>query len=461
MRPVRASPVSDPYGRPTLNDTNQPDSMSIRLFLATVLAATAAVLPARAQTGEDVLRYSQRFPAVDARMTGMAGAAVAGIGDWGAAYANPAGLGLVRRSHAVGSLGGSTLESDAAYFGETTTATASRATLGSAAYVGVVPVRRGTLVFGVGYNQTAGFGRELSFAGFNPNAEFDGGALGLDQVGDLFEEGERGELSLVGAVEVAPNVLAGLSVNLAGGQYQFEQFLDERDRSGALVFRDDQVLEAELAGANLRAGLTAEVSPGVRLGLAAETPTYLRVEESFDLGGGSDAFDYAITTPWRLAGGIAYEAAGFLLAADIEFVDWSQARLRPSEDFLDPNLDLRRSYSEVFNTRFGAEYDLGPWAVRAGAAFQPDPLRAEFDRLGLDPSAGSGQALDRLRSTYTVGFSLETLDRIALDVAYAYTGFEDRLVLYSVENTDGFLDEPVVNEDVVRNRFLVGVRVDL
>lgn len=423
--------------------------MNVRILSILALALSAIVLPARAQTGEDVLRYGQRFPAVDARMTGLAGASVAGVSDWGATFANPAGLGLVRRSHVVGSLGGGSLESEAVYFGETTDATATGTTLGSAAYVGVVPVRRGALVFGVGYNQTAAFDRELSFVGFNPNAEgASDGSRGLDQFGDIFEEGELGELSLVGAVEVAPRVLAGVSLNLVGGQYQFEQFFDEFDSSDALVFRDDQFLEAELGGANLRAGLSAEVSPGVRLGLAAETPTYLRVEESFDLNGDAGSFDYSITTPWRLSGGIAYERAGFLLAADIEFVDWSQARLRPSEEFLDQNFDLRRTYSEVFNTRFGAEYDFGPWAVRTGAAFQPDPLREEFDRQGID--------LDRLRSTYTIGFSLKTLDRIALDVAYAYTEFDDRLVPYSVVG-----DEPVVSESVVHNRFVVGVRVDL
>ncbi len=438
--------------------------MNARALSVAALLTVLAVLPARAQTGEDVLRYSQRLPAIGARMTGLAGASVGGVGDWGAAFANPAGLGLVGRTHAVGSFAGGSLRSEATYFGERTSATATHATLGSGAYVAVAPVRRGALVFGAGYHQTASFERELSFVGFNPEAD---GERGLDQFGDVFEEGERGELSVVGAVEVAPRVLAGLSLSLVGGTYQFEQFYDEFDRGGALVDRYDLLfgdqfigfLETELGGVNLRAGVVAEVSPGVRLGLAAETPTYFRIEESFetlDFDGGllfADGFDYSITTPWRLAGGLVYDAGGLLLAADIEFVDWSQARLRPSDDFPEGNLDLRRAYSEVFNTRFGAEYDLGPWAVRVGAAYQPDPLGEEFDRLGID--------LDRLRTTYTLGFSLETLDRIALDVAYAFTAFEDEVVPYSIENVSGFLDEPVVREDLARNRFLVGVRVDL
>ncbi len=426
------------------------------LFVLTLLGGLGA-LPVRAQTGEDILRYSQRFPAVDTRMTGMAGAAVGGVGDWGAAYANPAGLGLVRRSHVVGAFSAGSIQSDARYFGDVAEATTTQTAVGSVAYVAALPTLRGSLVLGVGYNQTQGFDRELAFAGLNENAVFDGG-VGLRQFGNVFEDGLSGELSLVGAVEVAPDVLAGLSVNLVTGSYQFQQVLDEQDRDGNPVFLTEDFLEADLRGVNVRAGVTAEVAPGFRLGLATESPTYYRIEERSDL---FDAgfFDYSITTPWRISGGLAYEMAGFLLTADLEFLDWSQARLRPTADFRPPftetdrNLDIRQTYREVFNTRFGAEYDLGPWAVRAGAAFQPDPLRDELDLRGL--------SVDRLRSTYTIGFSLKTLDRIALDVAYAYTGFDDVLVPYSVVEGGVVLDEPVVTEDVAYNRFLVGVRVEL
>ena len=428
--------------------------MNARTFLVLALLL-AATLPARAQTGEDILRYSQRFPAVDTRMTGMAGAAVGGIGDWGAAFANPAGLGLVQRSHVAGALSAGSIQSDARYFGDRSEATTTQTAIGSIAYVATLPTLRGSLVLGVGYNQTAGFDRELAFAGFNPDAEF-GAGVGLQQFGEVYEDGVSGELSLVGAVEVAPRVMAGLSFNLVTGDYQFQQVLDEVDAGGAPVFLTEDFLEADLRGANLRGGLAAEVAPGVRLGLTAESPTYYRVEERSDLFT-SGFFDYSITTPWRISGGLVYEIAGVLLAADVEFLDWSQARLRPTEDFITPegdrNLDIRSTYREVFNTRFGAEYTIGPWAVRAGAAFQPDPLREEFDRLGIDT--------DRLRSTYTVGFSLETLERVTIDVAYAFTEFEDRFIPYSVENADGFFDEPVVTEDIARNRFLVGVRVKL
>ena len=409
------------------------------LALLALAASPATVAPAHAQTGEDVLRYSQRYPAVGARMTGMGGAGVGGVNDWGAAFANPAGLGLVVRTHATGSLSANAVESEARYFDDVADATATQATLGSGAYVYVAPTARGALVLGAGYHETAGFGRELTFSGFNPWAE-GGDVVGLWQYGSVVESGQAGEFSLAGAVEVAPRVLAGLSLNLIGGEYAFDQFLDEETEGGLLLYQTDSYLRADLRGVNARAGVVSEVAPGLRLGLAAETPTYYRVEEAFDLEEDADRYSYSITTPWRIAGGVAYERAGFLLSADLEYLDWSQARLRPTDTFLEADLDIRRDYREVLNTRVGAEYALGPWAVRAGAAYQPDPLRGVLD-------------IDREQSTYTVGFSFQVLPRVTLDVAYAYTEFADQVVPGE--------EFGVVSEEVTRDRVLVGVQMSL
>ena len=413
--------------------------MNIRLSLVLALIGFGLTATAHAQTGEDVLRYSQRFPAVGARMTGMAGAGVGGVNDWGAAFANPAGLGLVRRTHVSGSLAAGSVESEASYFGDRTDASAAQVAIGSGAYVTTLPTLRGAFVLGIGYNQTTGFARDLSFGGFNPSAT-GGGTTGLRQFGDVYESGQAGELSLAGAVEVAPRVLAGVSLNLVGGEYEFEQLLDEATEDGRPLFQTDSYLKADLRGVNFRAGVVGEVAPGVRFGLAAETPTFYRVEEAFDLVEDTDRFSYSITTPWRVAGGIVYEMAGFLLSADLEFLDWSQARLRPTNTFLDEDLDIRRNYREVFNTRVGAEYAIGPWAVRAGAAYQPDPLRDVLD-------------VGREQTTYTVGFSLQTAHRVTFDVAYAYTEFADQIVPGA--------EFGLVSEDVVRHRILVGVQVDL
>src|SRR5690606_40644514 len=66
-------------------------AMRLLLFFLAVLAASA-----QAQTLDDLLFFGQRSPAVGPRLTAMGGAATAGLGDWDAAYANPAGLAYLR-----------------------------------------------------------------------------------------------------------------------------------------------------------------------------------------------------------------------------------------------------------------------------------------------------------------------------------------------------------------------------
>lgn len=409
-----------------------PLPMTARLPLAMALALGLLAHTAAAQTGEDVLRYTQRTPAAGARMTGMAGAAVAGVPDWGAAFANPAGLGYVGRSHATGALGATIVQSDVRSGGHGD-ARASQVGLGSSAYVAKIPTVQGALVLGVGYHEVASFERELFFSGPDIRFGFE------EQLGEVFEEGRSGELSVAGAVEVAPGVMTGLSANAVVGTYTYAGYFDRLSAQQTAYV--DEFLEADLRGVNLRAGLTAEVVPGVRLGTVLETPTILRVSETYDFGSDFGSFDYTVTTPWRAAAGAAYEAAGWLLAADIEFLDGSQARLRPSRTFADENLDIRRHYREAINTRFGAEYDFGLAIVRAGAAFQPDPLRDEL-------------RADRLRSTYSVGLGLRAGPDAVIDVAYAYTQFRDQLFT-------PFEMPILVEEAVARHTVLLGLRVDL
>src|SRR5690625_7233521 len=80
-----------------------------RLYRLTLTLAAALVMlapvAANAQTADDGLRLSDREPAVGVRLSAMAGAGgIAGIGDFGALFANPAGLGYQDGSYLSGAL---------------------------------------------------------------------------------------------------------------------------------------------------------------------------------------------------------------------------------------------------------------------------------------------------------------------------------------------------------------------
>jgi hypothetical protein len=388
-----------------------------------VLAALALLLfasPAVAQTGEDILRFGDRDPGFSARTLGLAGAAVGGLGDWGAAVVNPASLALARRSHVTGSLDlTSTLSEPSSGMGST--ARATRVMPGHAAYVASLPASRGAFVVGLGYNRTTSLDRRLFF-------ETDAGT------GQIYESGWLGELSGVAALEVTPRLYFGASFNAAFGEYAFTEYLGQ----GASI-TDTWFLESQLRGFNLRAGLIGQPVSGLRLGLSVDTPTWLHAEESFgEVRAGPGRSSYTMQSPWRISTGAVYQFENVLLTADVIFADWSQTRLRPSHVFAEENIDIYDLYRETLDARLGAEYDFGLGAVRTGYAIAQDPLRDELQA-------------DRLRQTFASGFSFYFRRGITVDVGLAYTAFADQT----------FLDGQRVTEQVGRFRGLVGLHLNL
>lgn len=508
-------------------------------WLGVLVLAGLLVPAARAQTGEDALRMTQRFPAIGARMVGIGGAGIAGVADPAALFTNPAGLAYYTNSELAGALSSLSTTEEARFFPPGADPNLAdrdiRDTqLGSVAYVYRAPTVRGSFVAAVGYNQVNSFDRNFVFSGLNntnsitdsflpyadefevreddagyypvffnpiPELAYRAGAIEflfenvgtsddlfyqavapgttLEQAGDVIEEGRMSELSFGGAVEASKNVMVGLSANLVFGSYRFDNQYNELDVQNETTEDDYEVIlddgslfgfqelryntgfESDLTGFNLRAGVSTEVAPSVRLGLSLETPTFYTVSESyfseletvFDVGGSlfdesRGQFEYEITTPWRLGGGVAYDGGSFLITGDVEYVDWSQLELDASgEDFTDVNRSIRENLEPVFNTRAGLEYRLGNLALRGGLALQPDPR--SFD---IEFEEGS---TDRSRTYYSAGVGYQFAEQFAIDFGWTQERFDDFYEPYG----DVATTPPAVEEEVVRNRFLVGVRV--
>ncbi|RMH68777.1 MAG: hypothetical protein D6685_01805, partial [Bacteroidetes bacterium] len=141
-----------------------------------MLAGLLLVGSARAQTGEDALRFTQRFPAASVRMMGLGGTGIAGVADYGALFTNPAGLGYFQRSLLSGSLGTLSVTDEARFQAPGTSNTAEnsvRATrLDGLGYVYRVPTTRGSFAIGASFNQINAFDRDLKYAGNNPINSF-------------------------------------------------------------------------------------------------------------------------------------------------------------------------------------------------------------------------------------------------------------------------------------------------
>jgi opacity protein-like surface antigen len=395
-------------------------------YLSTVLLLVLLVATsAAAQTGEDALRFGQRDPGGSARMVGLAGAGVAGVADWGATLANPAGLALVRRSHVTSSLEVSSVGNET-QTGDRFTTRSGRFGAGHAAYIYRLPTLRGSFVLGGGYHQTAVLDRTLYFD--VPTA---GGA----RVGEIYERGWLGELSGVVALEAAPRIYVGGAVNVPLGSYTFEQY-------GSSV--NQPFLRTDVRGVNFRGGVIAEAVPGIRLGLAVETPTWFHLTEGPREGGFHPSYPdhvtYSVQTPWRMAAGAAYDLGRVLVTGDIGFADWSQARLRPTHVYSDANRAVVREFRETLDLRLGAEYDFALGAVRGGYAFAQDPLREQVEA-------------NRTRHTFGAGLSYYAAPGITLDLGLSLTEFQD-------QHFPAGATEPV-RESVGTFRALAGLQVNI
>ncbi|NBC00089.1 MAG: hypothetical protein GVY15_04435 [Bacteroidetes bacterium] len=301
----------------------------------------------------------------------------------------------------------------------------------------------------------------------------------LEQSGAVVEEGATREFNIGGAWEAAPRLMVGLSGNVSFANYRFENRFTEFDINGENTREDfnvllddgsllegfnavtyDRVLDTQLVGFSARAGVSAQVNPLLRLGATLESPTFYSVEDDFrqslqvdfEVGGSlsdelTSAFDYEIRTPWRFGAGAGLELGSVTAHADVEVVDWSQTEVSASgsQAFIDElNRQLRDDFSAVVNTRAGLELRLLPLTVRGGVAFLPDP-------------AGN-DAQDRTFLSAGVGY--EVPGQFAVDFGWMQERFDDQLLPYPEDEVGPRQDDVIrVDEDVIRNRLKLGLRI--
>ncbi|MFP4228397.1 MAG: OmpP1/FadL family transporter [Salinivenus sp.] len=320
------------------------------------------------------------------------------------------------------------------------------------------------------------------------------------QDGTVRREGRLNELNVAGAVALAEGVMAGATANITFGRYGFENEIEEiddfnenadyevdgdldgaSDRFGLerITFRER--FDADLTGFNLRAGLSADLTSAVRLGLTVETPTWTSVDEDFTdafvrteftdgapLTYGDDpdedeargTFDYSVRTPWRYGAGLAYATDRLRVTADVEFVDWSALELdSESFDFPTANETIEDDFRAVFNWRGGVEYRFdGGLAVRGGAGYRPDPRAYNITTL-------DGDTDDRSRTFFSLGLSHPISEQLTLDAGWMQERTQDQFQPYGSPDPslvqNDIVDDtrpPIIDEDVIRNQFQIGVR---
>jgi hypothetical protein len=429
-----------------------------------------------AQYEVDALRFSQTQPSGTARSLGIGGATVAVGADLGNLVTNPAGLGLYQRSEFSFTPGLGLGSTESRAFGSTATDSRNSlhvASLG-AAFVNrqpdsdTRPWRGGT--FAVGLNRINDYNQSFRYQGTASKDQHLLKRLGEDRGTDLDELAyeayvtERDNAGTYVPADYSQSQAGplnqGETVLTTGSQTQFDigYGASYRDRLylggaigiistrfnststltatdpappapntpgtafGSLTYRE--VLETRGTGINARIGAIYRASDALRLGVSVQTPTYMRLSESYSasmnvtydspiqppntqpvtsasVATDPGEFDYVLTSPFRASGGVAVVIGkhGFL-SGDLEYVNYGQARLSNDNnsevgsvnyDFGGNNDAIRNLYQSAVNLRLGGELRFDIFRLRAGYARYGDPYKQnDFDRTQNYFTAGAG-----------------------------------------------------------------------
>jgi long-subunit fatty acid transport protein len=140
-------------------------------------------------------------------------------------------------------------------------------------------------------------------------------------------------------------------------------------------------------GYSFKLGAIVKPVESMRIGVAFHSPVWYHIDEyffetissNFTDGGRYESsndpmrFEYALTTPFRILGGIAFQIQKIaLLSADYEFVDYSMAKFSQTGDgynYADKNSAINSSLKSASNFRVGGEFRFNKLYLRSGYGY--------------------------------------------------------------------------------------------
>lgn len=188
-------------------------------------------------------------------------------------------------------------------------------------------------------------------------------------------------------------------------------FSEESNASQDIILQD--VVKTIGTGFNARLGFIYLVNNALRIGASVQTPTFLRLNDlhsitltnvKFPVSGDSTTLStmpntvvYDMTLPFRATGGATLLLGKHgLLTGDVEYVGYSQARLKTLDGSFDAgvtegNSAITTTYRNVVNVRVGAEGKFDILRARLGYARSANPyLNSTLNRTQNYFTAGLG-----------------------------------------------------------------------
>ena len=242
----------------------------------------------------------------------------------------------------------------------------------------------------------------------------------------------------------------GGSVGFSTLRFNQQRTYQETENDATTTFEDLTVRDEFTTtgnGINARLGFIVKPTDFVRFGASFQTPTWFSMRDEYmtalqtrngtDFGGETDPgeYEYRLTTPMRATGGVAIIAGKYgFFTGDVEYVDYTRARLRDDSDngvFQGSNNDISSLYGSAVNVRLGAEGRFDIFRVRGGFALYGDPYE--------------NKRYDRKKTYLTAGVGIRQANYF-FDLALVNTAYDSVYSPYVLND----LSQPVV---VTRNRY--------
>ena len=282
----------------------------------------------------------------------------------------------------------------------------------------------------------------------------------VEQEGTINVSGAMDELTVAVAGNYSHKLYFGASVGVPILRYKREFDYSETDDADNIEdFRSMNVAqeyESTGWGFNAKFGLIYKPVKWIRLGASIQTPTAISLDENysskmtstFDSVSYSDesplgVFDYEIIMPWRFNSGISVFLSKYgFLSFDYEYVDYASMNYDfgiGNEDFENNVNDLMKAkYTATSNFRFGAEFAIDRFRLRAGYAFFGSPFKPGVAVDNLDLS----------REMFSGGFGFR-LKKVFIDLAYARTKTSEFGSPYMLTNGE----EPSVKSEINKDTY--------
>ena len=252
-----------------------------------------------------------------------------------------------------------------------------------------------------------GYGTTFSNYGDNPPSKYGQSVSRL-----ISNEGFTGEHAISFGGNYSDKIFFGATLGISQLKY-ISKFEHSESANTAMpsLFKNFNYLdyyEDRGTGYSFKLGAIFKPVESIRIGVAFHSPVWYHINEyffetissNFTDGGRYESsndpmrFNYALTTPFRVLGGIAFQIQKVaLLSADYEFVDYSMAKFSQTGDnynYSEKNTAINNTLKSASNFRVGGEFRFNKLYLRSGYGYYGKAFRSGDDNANMDYNSISG-----------------------------------------------------------------------